>query len=65
MTQKEKILKHMREHNGITNMEAFKHYGITRLSGRIYELRRDGHHIRNVPQETEDGRHYDRFVLEE
>ena len=29
----------MRKNGGITNAEAFRLYGITRLSGRIYELR--------------------------
>ena len=46
MTQKERILQHMRKNGGITNAEAFRLYGITRLSGRIYELRQDGHDIR-------------------
>ena len=45
-TQKEQVLKHLKNHkNGITSMTAFERYGITRLSGRIFELRRDGHNI--------------------
>lgn len=42
-TQKMQVLKHMQNHkNGITSMIAFERYGITRLSGRIFELRREG-----------------------
>lgn len=33
------ILRHMIENGRITSMEAFMDYHITRLSGRIYELR--------------------------
>lgn len=45
-SQKEQILKHLMNHkNGITPMVAFERYGITRLSGRIFELRKEGHNI--------------------
>lgn len=45
-SQKEQVLKHLQNHkNGITSMTAFERYGITRLSGRIHELRRDGYLI--------------------
>ena len=42
MTQKEKILRHLRDHGSITPMEAMQEYGIMRLAARISDLRRDG-----------------------
>lgn len=38
-TQNYKILKHLLEHDSITTFDAFSKYGITRLSGRIYDLK--------------------------
>lgn len=41
--QRIKIYEHMKNHGSITTMEAYELYHITRLSGRIYDLRhRDG-----------------------
>lgn len=45
MTQCEKVLRHLKDHGKITTMDAFVEYGITRLSGRIYDLRKAGHII--------------------
>ena len=40
MTQKELIIKHLKENkDGITSMEAILKYGATRLSGIIYNLK--------------------------
>ena len=39
-TQALVVLKHMREHGGITSMEAFERYGITRLSAIICDMRK-------------------------
>lgn len=45
-SQREQILKHLKNHKkGITSMDAFNRYGITRLSGRIFELRKEGYQI--------------------
>lgn len=69
MTQAEKILKHLRERGSITSMEAFQLYGITRLSARICDLRRQGVQISNQKQKARnrDGEtvSFDRYVLEE
>lgn len=57
-TQKAQVLKHLKNHkNGITSMTAFERYGITRLSGRIFELRRDGYDIitDNVTEKNKNG----------
>ena len=45
MTQCERIIRHLTDYGAITTMEAFADYGITRLSGRIYDLRRRGYRI--------------------
>ena len=47
MSQNAKILKHLKERGSITSMEAFREYGITRLSGRCLELRKT-HNIETV-----------------
>ena len=39
------VLKHLRENIGLTSMEAFKLYGITRLSAIIFDLRKLGYNI--------------------
>jgi len=44
-TQNELILKHLKEYGGITSLEAIQEYGITRLSARIYDLRKEGYSI--------------------
>ena len=40
MTQKQAVLQHLMANEGITSMEAFNLYGVTRLSAIIFELRR-------------------------
>ncbi len=44
-TQKQKILDHLVREGSITTMEAFTELGITKLTTRISELRRDGYNI--------------------
>lgn len=45
MTDKERILSHLRLHKSITPLEALEFYGCYRLGARIWDLRRDGHQI--------------------
>lgn len=45
MTQARKILEFMQTFGSISSMEAFGALGITRLSARIYDLRRAGYQI--------------------
>lgn len=58
MTQKEKILKYLEKGKGLTTMQAINFWGITRLGGRIFELREDGHNITSTPKKvkTRDGK---------
>ena len=46
MTQNERILKYLRTHKrGITPQVAYDLFGCMRLSGRIWDLRSEGHKI--------------------
>ena len=47
ISQKDRVLKYMRAMNGITTWEAIKEFGITRLSAKIYDLRKDGYNIKS------------------
>lgn len=42
MTQCDRIIQYIRERGGITTAQAFTDLGITRLSGRIFDLGRKG-----------------------
>ncbi|MCM1221572.1 MAG: helix-turn-helix domain-containing protein [Lachnospiraceae bacterium] len=49
--QCEMLLDYIREHEeGITSKDAFELFGITRLSGRIFDLRERGHEILNFKE---------------
>jgi hypothetical protein len=43
MTQNEKILQYIQDFGSITTLQAFRDIGCTRLSGRIYDLKKQGH----------------------
>ena len=58
------ILHHLKEHGSITTIEAFTLYGITRLSGRIWELRKT-HNIEGVKETNKNEKTYTRYFLEE
>lgn len=45
MTQQQRILRHLKTFGSITSIDAFKDYGITRLSAVIYALKSQGHDI--------------------
>ena len=47
LTQKERILRHLKDRKTITALEAMKEYGIMRLTSRICELKNEGHNIRS------------------
>ena len=68
MTQTQMVLKYIEDNGSISAAEAFYHLGVSRLSARIFDLRRQGHKIVN---ETVTGvnRHgtrvrYDRYRVE-
>ena len=45
MTQRDKVLRHLREVGPITPMDAIRNYSITRLAAVIYTLRDEGYII--------------------
>lgn len=45
-TQEQMVLDHLQTFGYITSIEAIYNYGITRLSARIFNLRKDGHKIK-------------------
>ena len=47
--QKEAVLYHLQQFQTITSLEAIKEYGATRLSGIIFQLRKDGYNIQSLP----------------
>lgn len=47
-SQCEKILAYMKQHGGITQLEATNALGITRLSARIFDLKEQGYNIEDV-----------------
>ena len=63
-TQNERILDYLRVNGSITNMECFEKLKITRLSGRILELRRMGYDISMEWETAQDGSRYGRYHLE-
>lgn len=44
-THYDRVLNHLTRFGCITSLEAFRDYGITRLSAIIYNLRKDGYII--------------------
>ena len=68
MTQRERILRHLREVGSITNAEAMNEYGIGHLASRISEMRQEGLPIVSTT-ETSKNRYgekvsYSRYRLE-
>lgn len=45
MSQKEMVLKHLKEGKEITPLEALKEYGSLRLGAIIFDLRKEGYNI--------------------
>ena len=62
LTHEAQLLRHLREHNSITPMEALEEFGCYRLAARIYDLRVAGHPIHTV-MITHDGSRYARYIL--
>jgi hypothetical protein len=51
VTQKERVLQHLREHGHLTSWQAIKEYGCTRLADVIFRLK-DEYSIATQMQET-------------
>lgn len=55
MSQNKKILEHIQKYGSISSLEAFEKYRITRLSGRIFDLREQGYNIVTDMKKGENG----------
>lgn len=60
MSQKTKILKHLKDGNSLTPIDALNKFGTFRLAARISDLRQDGYNI-----ETDNSKGYARYFLKE
>ena len=67
MTQKDLILMYLAVEGSITTMEAFSRLGITKLTTRISELRKDGYTIQGetIVDKNINGKtiRYNRYTL--
>ena len=45
MTQSQNILNYLKTGKSLSPIDALKKFGCFRLSGRIYDLKREGHNI--------------------
>ena len=67
ITQRELVAKYIHDFGSITSYQAFADLGITRLSARIWELKRDGYIIRKDRKTTRNryGKavYYDRYTI--
>lgn len=61
MTQREEILKYIKEHGSITPMDAFYDLGITKLATRISEMRKSGMEF-NIEMVTKRNKYNTRTV---
>lgn len=64
MTQNETILEHIKKNGSITSLEAFELYRITRLSGRIHDLRAQGYKITTEKRKAQNGAMYAVYRLQ-
>jgi hypothetical protein len=61
-TQNQRILAYLKKGHGITPYGALRMFGSLRLSGRIYDLKREGHRIEKQWVKR-NGKHWARYVM--
>lgn len=54
ITQRERIIKYIRDYGSITSFEAYKDLGITQLATRIKELKDEGYNFRTEWEHTKN-----------
>ena len=68
-TQKDKVLRYIREFGKITSWDAYSQLGVTQLATRIFELKQDGYVFTktriNCNNRFEEPTHYDEYRLVE
>lgn len=57
MTRKERLLDYLKENKTLTSLEAIRLFGETRLSARIYDLKKNGYRFnkQSIRVPTRDG----------
>ncbi len=63
MSQKDQILQFLKTKRQLTPLEALKRFGTLRLSGRILELRQDGHRIETTMIEVGHDKRVASYIL--
>ena len=61
VTQRERIARHLEDFGSITSYEAFRDYGVTRLSAVIFDLKKKGYPIITEKEKTRN--RYDEPVI--
>ena len=61
-SQNAKILDYMKSKKSITPLEALNLFGCFRLSGRIYDLKKEGHNIK-AKLVTKNGKTFAKYSL--
>ena len=56
MTQAQKILRDLKRGKRITPMDALRNYSCMRLAARIYDLRFQGHNIKDRMKPVKNGK---------
>lgn len=68
-TKMERVIKYMRAHGSITQQDAIRDLGDTRLSGKVFSLKKKGYDIWSVTETGQDRfgtpTHWSRYFLRE
>lgn len=66
-TQCEKVIRYMTDKGSITQIDAFREFGIMRLASRIAELKQRGYDITSITEESKNRYgetiHYSRYMI--
>ena len=62
MTQKAKVLAHLKRGQSITPIEALNLYGVFRLSDVVWKLKNEGHLIITTSVKNQNGNDYAKYI---
>lgn len=62
-SQNEMVLSHLKSGKKLSPLEALERYGIFRLGGRVYDLKKQGHEI-VTEMVTKNGKRFAEYRLE-
>jgi hypothetical protein len=63
--QAKTILRHLKQHDHISNMKALAVYGVSRLAACIYEIRKAGYEVTAETKRDDVGHKYTKYRLAE